>query len=48
MDSILNTIITLFSLLTDNTIFSIPILVWFLIPLFFGIVISFMKGDKKS
>lgn len=47
MDFMINLFTTLFGLLTNNKVFNIPILVWFLIALLLGLIINFIKGKKE-
>lgn len=46
MNSITNMIISLFKLLTDNSVLGMPLLVWFLLPAVFGLVFKFIQGKK--
>lgn len=44
MNVIVNIFTTIFGFLTDNSIFDIPLLVWFILPAVIGIVIKFIQG----
>lgn len=46
METLLNIFSVLFSILTDNKIVGIPILVWLLISLLIGFLINFIKGRQ--
>lgn len=46
METLLNIFSTLFSILTDNKILGMPILVWLLISLLIGFIINYIKGHK--
>lgn len=46
MDVVISVFTTLFGLLTDNTIFNIPLLVWFLLPAVIILAVKFIQGKK--
>ncbi len=46
METLLNIFSTLFSILTDNKILGMPILVWLLISLLIGFLINYIKGRQ--
>lgn len=46
MDTVVNSIVSFFSILTDKSVFGMPLIVWFLIPLILGLVVNFLKGKK--
>lgn len=46
MDFIATLISSLFNFLLEQQLFNIPLLVWFIIPVVLGFVISFLKGKK--
>lgn len=48
MESAVDIIVSLFSLLTSTTIFGISLLGWALIPVVVGLVFSFIKKDNKN
>lgn len=46
MSAVTDLLISLFKLLTDNGVFGIPLLVWFLLPAVFVLVFKFIQGKK--
>ncbi len=47
METIVSIFTSLFSILTDNKIVGVPILVWFIIALVLGLIIQYIKGKKE-
>lgn len=47
MQVLIDLISNAFSILTQNSVFNIPILVWLLIPCLFIILMNFLKGKKE-
>ena len=48
MDSIISIFSAVFSFLSTNKIFNIPILIWFVGFATFALVISFLRGSKNK
>ncbi len=48
MESIIDNIISLFSMLNSVKLFGLPLLVWLVIPAFLGIVFEFIGGKKND
>ena len=46
MEFIVSAINNLFRILIDCDILGMPLLVWFIIPVLLGLIISFLKGKK--
>lgn len=46
MENLVNMIISLFSVLTDNSIFGMPVLVWLILPAVITLTIKFIQGKK--
>lgn len=46
MDTVVNSAVSFFSILTDKSVFGMPLLVWLIIPLVLGLVVNFLKGKK--
>ncbi len=46
MESIINIFVSSFNLFVDNEIFGMPLIVWFLLPMVFGMIFKFIKGKK--
>lgn len=47
MDFLTDLIVSLFNFLNTTQLLGIPLLVWFIIPLVLGFVITFLKGKKE-
>lgn len=47
METVINIFTALFSILTENKIVGIPIIVWFIIALVLGLIIQYIKGKKE-
>lgn len=46
MNSLVQFFITVFKILTDYTVFEIPLLVWLILPAIISIVVKFIQGKK--
>lgn len=46
MDSVIQTFITAFSMITDIQLFGIPVLVWLLLPAIITLALKFINGKK--
>lgn len=46
METVVDILSNLFGILLDTQILGMPILVWAIIPVVLGLVISFLKGKK--
>ena len=46
METVVDILSNLFDILFDTQILGMPILVWAIIPVVLGLVISFLKGKK--
>lgn len=48
MESVVDIIISLFNILFEFKILNISIVIWAVIPVVIGIIVSFIKGDKNE
>lgn len=46
METVVDILSNFFSILLDTQILGMPLLVWAIIPVVLGLVISFLKGKK--
>ena len=46
MQTVIDVLISLFSILISTQLFGMPLIVWLLIPLLLGLIINFLKGKK--
>lgn len=46
METIVNTFVSIFGLLTSSSILGMPILVWLLLPAVIGLIVKFIQGRK--
>lgn len=47
MDFIVSAVSNSFKILIDTEILGMPLLVWFIIPVVLGLIISFIRGKKE-
>lgn len=46
MDIVLDLIISIFSFLGNNSLFDIPLLGWFIMPVLIGLIMKFIQGKR--
>ena len=46
MQTVIEVLTSLFSILTSTQLLGMPLIVWLLIPLLLGLIINFLKGKK--
>lgn len=46
MDVLVNFFVSVFKLITDNSILGMPIFVWLVLPALIGIILKFIQGKR--
>ena len=48
MNSIIDSLVSIFNWLYNTNLYNVPLLVWLTIPLVVGIILKFLNGQKES
>lgn len=46
METVVNIFVSLFGLLTSNSILGMPVLVWLILPAIIVLILKFIKGQR--
>lgn len=46
MNSLVDLFVSIFGFLTDNSLFGMPLFVWFVLPALIGLILKFIQGKR--